>query len=114
MHTTRLSRRTFLKQTALSAVGVALVACAAPAAAPVSEGGDGAAAVASTLVVASFYPVDQTAGWDGLVEQVEADHAGLTVETQVTPFNEYLPKLLTQIASDSVPDVLGVENTPFI
>ena len=114
MHTTRLSRRTFLKQTALSAVGIALVACAAPAAVPISEGGDGAAAEASTLVVASFYPVDQTAGWDGLVEQFEADHPGLTVETQVTPFNEYLPKLLTQIASDSVPDVLGVENTPFI
>ncbi|MBV7332285.1 sugar ABC transporter substrate-binding protein [Chloroflexi bacterium TSY] len=112
MNKIQLSRRTFLKGTALSAVGVALAACTAPTAAP--AGGSEAASETSTLVVASFYPVDQTAGWDGLVEQFEADHPGLTVETQVTPFNEYLPKLLTQIASNSVPDVLGVENTPFI
>ena len=51
-----------------------------------------------TLVIASFYPVDQTAGWDGLVADFEAAHPGVTIETQVTTFDEYLPRLLTQIA----------------
>ena len=37
-----------------------------------------------TLVVASFYPVDATAGWAGLVEDFEAAHPGVTIETQVT------------------------------
>ncbi len=66
-----------------------------------------------TLVVASFYPVDQTAGWAGLVEDFEAAHPGVTIETQVTSFAEYLPRLLTQIAGGDAPDVAGVENTPF-
>lgn len=66
-----------------------------------------------TLVVASFYPVDATAGWAGLVEDFETAHPGVTIETQVTAFAEYLPRLLTQIAGGDAPDVAGVENTPF-
>ena len=67
----------------------------------------------TTLVVASFYPVDQTAGWDGLVADFEAAHPGVKIEVQVTPGDEYLPRLLTQIAGGDAPDVVGVENTPF-
>ena len=67
----------------------------------------------TTLVVTSFYPVDQTAGWDGLVADFEAAHPGVTIEVQVTTFDEYLPRLLTQIAGGDAPDVVGVENTPF-
>lgn len=67
----------------------------------------------TTLVVASFYPVDQTAGWAGLVADFEAEHPGVTIETQVTPFDEYLARLLTQVAGGDPPDVVGVENGPF-
>jgi multiple sugar transport system substrate-binding protein len=71
-------------------------------------------ATPSTLVVACFYPVDQTAGWKGLVADFEEKHPGVKVTTQVSPWAEYLPKLLTQLAAGTPPDVLGVENTPFI
>lgn len=65
------------------------------------------------LVVASFYAVDQTAGWDGVVAKFQELHPGVEVEVQVTAFDEYLPKLLTQVAGGDAPDVVGVENTPF-
>jgi multiple sugar transport system substrate-binding protein len=65
------------------------------------------------LVVASFYAVDQTAGWDGVVAKFQEIHPGVEVEVQVTAFDEYLPKLLTQVAGGDAPDVVGVENTPF-
>ncbi len=109
-----LSRRDFLRAVGIGGAGIVLAACA-PAAVP--SGGGGAAAPSQAtqkLVVASFYAVDQTAGWTGLVEQFEQDHPNIKVETQVTPWEEYLPKILTQIAANTPPDVLGVENTPFI
>ncbi|MBE2239979.1 MAG: twin-arginine translocation signal domain-containing protein, partial [Caldilineaceae bacterium] len=80
-----LSRRDFLKAVGIGSVGVMVAACApaVPGAAP-AEGGAAPAEAAKKLVVASFYAVDQTAGWAGLVDQFEQDHPGVTVETQVT------------------------------
>ena len=65
------------------------------------------------LVVASFYPVDQTAGMDGIVKAFEEQNPGVKIEFQVTPFDQYLPKILSQMAAGDPPDVIGVENTPF-
>jgi multiple sugar transport system substrate-binding protein len=114
----RLTRRSFLRMTA-GGIGITLAACAP--AVPTGQvstteenAGGGAATEATTLVVASFYPVDQTAGWGGLVARFEEEQPGVTVDTQVTPGDQYLPKLLTQLASGTPPDVLGVENSPFI
>jgi multiple sugar transport system substrate-binding protein len=111
-----LSRRDFLKAVGIGGAAVMVAACApaAPGAAPGTAAGAAAVEAVKKLVVASFYAVDQTAGWAGLVDQFEKDHPGVKVETQVTPWDEYLPKILTQIAADTPPDVLGVENTPFI
>ena len=111
-----LSRRTFLKAAGVGSVGLMVAACApaAPGAAPAAQGGAAPSQATKKLTVASFYPVDQTAGWAGLVDEFVKANPGTTVETQVTPFDEYLAKLLTQIAAGTPPDVLGVENTPFI
>jgi len=126
-----LSRRSFLKATAVSSAALVLAACApqsapapaAPTSAPAAGATEQPAATAepaqsqptgSDIVVACFYPVDQTAGWKGLVADFEKQHAGTKITTQVSPGNEYLPKLLTQLAAGTPPDVLGVENTPFI
>jgi multiple sugar transport system substrate-binding protein len=111
-----LNRREFLKAVGIGGAGLMLAACApaAPGAAPAAGGAAAPAAAASKLVVASFYAVDQTSGWAGLVEEFQNANPGVQVETQVTPWDEYLPKILTQIAADTPPDVLGVENTPFI
>ncbi len=111
-----LSRRNFLKVAGAGSVSLVLAACATatPAAAPSSQEGAAASETVQKLVVASFYAVDQTSGWAGLVDAFEQENPGIQVETQVTPSTEYLPKILTQIAADTPPDVLGVENTPFI
>ncbi|WDR01983.1 sugar ABC transporter substrate-binding protein [Devosia algicola] len=65
------------------------------------------------LVIASFYPVDKVAGWDGLVNAFKAIHPNVEIEVQVTPFDQYLQKLTSQIAGGDSPDVAAVENTPF-
>lgn len=68
-----------------------------------------------TLTVASFYPVDQSSGWSGLIARFEHDNPGVTIKAQVTSgsMTNYLAKILAQKASNTMPDVLGVENTPF-
>lgn len=95
--------------------GMLLSGCqAVPAAAPAATGGDaGAGELPTTLVVASFYPVDQVSGWDGLVDAFTAKHPNVTIEVQVTPMEQYMPKLLSQIAAGDAPDIAGVENGPF-
>jgi multiple sugar transport system substrate-binding protein len=71
------------------------------------------AATPTKLVVASFYPLDQVSGWAGMVEKFKAEHPGVEIEVQVTGWNDYMPKLLSQIAAGDPPDVAGVENSPF-
>jgi multiple sugar transport system substrate-binding protein len=70
-----------------------------------------------TLTVASFYPLDQSSGWSGLVAQFEHDNPGVTIKAQVTAGGPggttYLAKILAQKASNTMPDVLGVENSWF-
>jgi multiple sugar transport system substrate-binding protein len=68
---------------------------------------------AQKLVVASFYPVDKVAGWTGLIDAYSKRYPGVEVEVQVTPFDQYLPKLLSQIAGGDPPDIIAVENSPF-
>jgi multiple sugar transport system substrate-binding protein len=123
-----MSRRGFLKAAAGGSAALLLAACAAPAApAAPPAAADKAASTAAqptaapaapatnaSIVVACFYALDQTAGWKGLISEFEKTHPGAKISTQVSPWVEYLPKILTQIASGTPPDVLGVENTPFI
>ena len=82
-------------------IGLLFAGCqAVPAAGPGSDqGAAGASEQAAKLVIASFYPVDQVSGWQGLVDSFTAKHPGVTIEVQVTPFDQYMPKLLSQIAA---------------
>ncbi len=66
----KMNRRDFLRRAVLGSASLTLAACA-PAAPAVQApaAGEGPAedgVETTTLVVASFYPLDQTAGWDGL------------------------------------------------
>ncbi len=65
------------------------------------------------LVIASFYPVDKVSGWNGLLEAFNAKYPGVEIEVQVTPQDQYLAKLLSQIAGGDAPDIVGIENSPF-
>jgi multiple sugar transport system substrate-binding protein len=80
---------------------------------PVAMPSPAAARQSNKLVVASFYPVDMVSGWDGLVAAFHEVHPDVEIEVQVTAFDQYLPKLLSQIAGGDSPDIAGVENTPF-
>lgn len=97
-----------------------LAGCAAPTAQPTAAAeqpaenttGSGSEAPVK-LVVASFYPLDQVSGWDGMVKKFNEKHPNVTVEVQVTPGDQYMAKLLSQIAGGDAPDIAGVENSPF-
>lgn len=65
------------------------------------------------LVVSSFYPLDTSSGWSELVRDFQSENPDIEIATQITPGTEYLQKLITQKASDTLPDVIAVENTPF-
>ena len=93
--TKKCSRRGFLKGAAISAAGAVLAACAPGSAAPgASTSEDDTVTVAvdtQSLIVASFYPVDQTAGWDGLVAQYEEDNPALPLKHRSHPLMNICP-----------------------
>ncbi len=102
-------------------LSMVLAACAAPAATTPAANATQAPVVADTkapataikLVVASFYPLDKVSGWDGMVAKFKESHPNVEIEVQVTGGADYQPKLLSQIAGGTPPDVAGVENSPF-
>lgn len=98
------NRRTVLK-------GSAAIAAGSFFAAPVLNR-RAAAQASGKLVVASFYPVDQASGWDGLVSKFKETYPDVEIEVQVTS-EEYLAKIVSQQASDTLPDIIAVENTDF-
>lgn len=99
-----INRRRLLQGASAVAAGAALGMPRFSRSASAQEGGK--------LVVASFYPVDQASGWDGLVKAFQAAYPGTEIEVQVTS-EDYLPKILAQKASGTLPDVIAVENTIF-
>jgi len=62
------------------------------------------------LVVASFYNTDSTSGWDGLVAAFQENYPNVTIEVQVTTGDQYLTKLVSQLASGTTADIIAVEN----
>jgi len=97
----------------VSKLGLARAACTISAMAIATLVVPVPAQSAEKLVIASFYPVDKVSGWDGLMKAVKAKYGDIDIEIQVTPFDQYLPKLLSQIAGGDAPDIAAVENTPF-
>ncbi len=91
----------------------AVAALATAAALAVFGGVSATAQETGKLTIASFYPVDKVAGWEGMLKSFREKHGDVEIEVQVTPFAQYLPKLLSQIAGGDAPDVVAVENTPF-
>lgn len=98
-----VNRRTVLKGAGALAAGSALGAAALKPAAAQDSG---------TLVVASFYPVNEASGWNGLLAAFAEAYPDVEIEVQITS-EEYLAKVLSQQASGTLPDVLAVENNEF-
>jgi multiple sugar transport system substrate-binding protein len=65
------------------------------------------------LVISSFYPLDKVSGWNGIVEQFKVAHPSVEIEVQITPIDQFLQKLTSQIAGGDAPDIAGIENSVF-
>lgn len=64
-----------------------------------------------TLVVASFYNTGSASGWDGLVAKFQEKYPHVNVEVQETTGDEYMTKLVSQLASGTAPDIIALENS---
>lgn len=65
------------------------------------------------LVIACWYNLADLGGWKEIVEEFQKKNPGVEIEVQITPWEEFLPKILTQVASGTAPDIITVENQPF-
>jgi len=101
----KISRRTFVQ--------VASAMTAAATLGQTAQSGSVAAQAKTKLVVSSFYPLDTSSGWSELVQGFTSENPDIEIETQISPGEEYLQKLITQKASNTLPDVIAVEVTPF-
>ena len=98
----RLSRRTFLKASALSAGTLALAACTAPAAAP--AGGEPAAAGAVELKFWTHSNSALTAYVEKKVAEYQETMSGVAVEYTPTETAKYDERLFTSMAAGTGPD----------
>lgn len=102
----KISRRGFVQSATVAGIGSAI---------GLSAGGIASVSAQEKkkLVVASFYPTNETSGWDGLIRAFSEKYPDVEVEVQVTSGSEYLPKILSQKASGTLPDIIAVENNDF-
>ncbi len=122
-----LTRRSFLKASALSAGAVAgggiLAACAAPASSPSSPAGTGAATQAPTSAPpASATPVTiehwvwslRDGFWDEKAALLREKFPNITVKITEVPYDGMYDRLFTALLSGSgIPDVIDIEGGNF-
>lgn len=106
MQSNKLSRRTFLKSTALSAVGVALAACAAPAPPSASSQAGGQSAPSAELI--EIVHVDRNIPQDiefrtELAERFQEMNPNISVKVEVMP-DDFAQTLITRLASNTAGD----------
>ena len=100
-----LSRRSFLQMTALSALGVAVVACAPmPAAAPAASEGQTDAAADKTTV--RFHARVGTQGdfYTAMADEFNLANPDVNVVVETFPNNEFFQKIATMMAGGTVGD----------
>lgn len=101
-----ISRRKFLKISALAVGGAALAACA-PAAPAGQSGGEAAPATAKTDIRvahawdASFWPTQEA-----FDKQFNEKHPDINVVGENTPWGEFRNKYMTQAAAGALPDIM--------
>jgi ABC-type glycerol-3-phosphate transport system substrate-binding protein len=103
---TPMTRRTFLRLSAVTAAGAALAACApavTPASGPAAEGG---AQEPVQITMWTWY-VEQEQEFPKLVEEFNETHPGIVAENRIYGTDEYLQVLEAAIAGGKGPDILG-------
>lgn len=105
-----LSRRTFLKASAMAAGSLALAACvAAPAA---EQGDDAPAADAQVLAIWSFPRTEDDIAniFDPLNEEFQAENPDVDVQVEILPWGGRREKMLTAYAGGQNPDMALMQN----
>ena len=64
-----------------------------------------AAMAEDVTITFSFWDANQEPGMKAIAEAYMADHPGVKIETQVTPWNEYWTKLEAAAQGGALPDV---------
>jgi multiple sugar transport system substrate-binding protein len=108
----QLSRRGFLRMTAMTAAGGLLAACAVPAqpGAPAAESGAPSAATANLrLAEGSWVGPEGIAFWtDEIIPAFEAENPGIKVTFESAESPDYQDKLFTQAVAGDAPDVFFI------
>lgn len=111
-----INRRDFLRMTAVGAVGLTVLACAAPAApgAATTEGGEAAApAAASVALRHAFWDQNQAQAIEQQAAAFKEVAPEITLELQTTPWEQYWDKLWTSLAGGSAPDTFWLNMSNF-
>src|SRR4051812_10426685 len=108
----KVSRRDFLRASGVAATGILLVACAPaiPAAAPSAGESGGTGATPATEQLTIRYgrwanPAEIKAG-EALIEKFESTQSEIKVEPAFLPWEDYWPKIQSELAAGTAPDVI--------
>ncbi len=111
--TQKLSRRTMLRLSAMTAAGAVIAACAPAGQAPAAGGGASAPAADSSITLTIFDfggDADKKIYADAHARFAET-HANVTIVdnfTPVTTWSEYSNKIVTQVAGGQSPDIINI------
>jgi ABC-type glycerol-3-phosphate transport system substrate-binding protein len=98
-----MSRRQFLKTTALTGAGLALAACAAPTAAPAASGGAAAANTGArqTVRYLSWWFEEGNRGmtWKSFIKEFNESQSDIEVVAENIPFDAYTTKTIVAVQS---------------
>lgn len=72
-----------------------------------------AAMAEDVTITFSFWDANQEPGMKAIAEAYMADHPGVKIETQVTPWNEYWTKLEAAAQGGALPDVFWMHSNQF-
>lgn len=112
-----INRRDFLRMTAVGAVGLTVLACAAPAApgaATTTEGGEAAAPAAAGVTLRhAFWDQNQAQAIEQQAAAFKEIAPEITMELQTTPWGQYWDKLWTSLAGGSAPDSFWLNMSNF-
>ena len=106
-----LSRRQLLRLSAMSAVGVALVACAPAVPAPAGGAAVPAADETITLTIFDFGSDADKQIYADAHARFKETHPNVTIVdnfTPVTTWSEYSNKIVTQAAGGEAPDIINI------
>ena len=114
----KISRRSFLKASAVVAGAAALAACggsdssSTAASTAASSAASGSASEGATNLVWTIWDKESTAYWQAMADGYMASHENVTIEMLDLGSTDYMTVLATQLAGAADIDVLSIKDIP--